>query len=169
MDRSLMCSPSASAARAPNSTARRFKTGSAPGKPRHTGHVFTFGSSPKRVEHPQKIFDSVLSWAWTSSPMMVSQLLVSGFMFQVSSSVDSINWKPETRNLKPSLRLQPLLRHARVAGFILQLLPARLKGRALCQEVIQMLRQAGALFRIDLRAGIVRIAVGISIDIRIAE
>ena len=100
MDRSLMCSPSASAARAPNSMTRRFKTGSAPGNARHTGHVFAFGSSPKRVEHPQKIFDSVLSWAWTSSPMMVSQLLVSGFMFQVSGSVDSINLKPETRNLK---------------------------------------------------------------------
>src|ERR1041384_3337463 len=100
MDRSLMRSPSANAARAPNSTARRFKTGNAPGRPRHTGHVFAFGSSPKRVEHPQKIFDSVLSWAWTSSPMMVSQELVSGFMFQVSGSVDSINLKPETRNLK---------------------------------------------------------------------
>src|SRR5437660_10788583 len=74
MDRSLMCSPSASAARAPKSTARQFKTGNAPGNPRHTGHVFAFGSSPKRVEHPQKIFDAVLSCAWTSSPMMVSQL-----------------------------------------------------------------------------------------------
>src|SRR5947207_235973 len=31
-----------------------------------------------------------------------------------------------------------------------------------------MLRQAGALFRIDLRVGIVRVAVGISIDIRIS-
>jgi hypothetical protein len=38
--------------------------------------VFAFGSSPKRVEHPQKIFDSVLSWAWISSPMIVSQTLV---------------------------------------------------------------------------------------------
>src|SRR5436853_4662964 len=76
--------PSARAARAPSSTARQFKTGSAPGKPRHTGQVFEFGSSPNRVEHPQKIFDSVLNCAWTSSPMIVSQLLVSVFMFQVS-------------------------------------------------------------------------------------
>src|ERR1043165_3106766 len=119
MDRSLICRPNASAARAANSIARRFKTGSAPGNPRHTGQVFAFGSSPKRVEHPQKIFDSVLSWAWTSSPMMVSQLeLVSGFMFQVSGWVDSINLKPETRNLNPALRLQPLLWHARIASFV---------------------------------------------------
>src|SRR5436309_14219876 len=73
-----MLSPSASAARAPNSTARQLSTGSAPGRPRHTGHVFEFGSSPKRVEQPQKIFDSVLNCAWTSSPMMVSQLFVIG-------------------------------------------------------------------------------------------
>src|SRR5213080_361636 len=69
-----MLSPRASAARAPNSTARQFSTGNAPGKPRHTGHVFEFGSSPNRVEQPQKIFDSVLNCAWISSPMMVSQL-----------------------------------------------------------------------------------------------
>src|SRR5205823_8739854 len=84
IERSLMRRPSACAARAPNSTARQFKTGKAPGKPRHTGQVFEFGSSPKRVEHPQKIFDSVLNCAWTSSPMIVSQELLSGFMFQVS-------------------------------------------------------------------------------------
>src|ERR1041384_4781893 len=66
------------------------------------------------------------------------------------------------------LRLQPLLRHARVARFILQLLPARLKCRTLCQQIIQTLRQAGALFGIDLRVGIVRIAIGISVNIRIA-
>ena len=34
------------------------------------------GHLRERVEHPQKIFDSVLSWAWTSSPMIVSQVLV---------------------------------------------------------------------------------------------
>src|SRR5438128_12589730 len=85
--------PSATAARAPSSTARQFKTGSAPGKPRHTGQVLEFGSSPNRVEQPQKIFDSVLSCAWTSRPIMVSQLLVSGFMFQVlglHSSADTV-------------------------------------------------------------------------------
>src|SRR6266705_71877 len=89
-----MCRPSASAARAASSTARQFRTGKAPGRPRHTGQVLELGSSPNRVEHRQKIFDSVLSWAWTSSPMIVSQLLlVSGCMFQVSSSRT-----PELRN-----------------------------------------------------------------------
>src|SRR5256885_1124968 len=162
MERSLTCSPSASAARAPNSITRRFKTGSAPGKPRHTGQVLAFGSSPKRVEHPQKIFDSVLSWAWTSSPMMVSQLLIlecagcdgaldpsrSGF-YSRRASIQSGVAVPMNRVSAAALqilRLQPFLRHTRVAGFVLQLLPARLKCRALCQQIIQTLRQAGALF-----------------------
>src|SRR5207302_10937983 len=84
-------SPSASAARAPNSTARQLSTGSAPGKPRHTGHVFEFGSSPNRVEQPQKIFDSVLSCAWTSSPMMVSQLFVIGHWSLVSCQLSVVS------------------------------------------------------------------------------
>src|SRR5882672_3225960 len=71
-----MFSPSASAARAPSSTARQLSTGKAPGKPRQTGQVFEFGSSPKRVEHPQKIFDSVFSCACISRPIMVSQLVM---------------------------------------------------------------------------------------------
>jgi hypothetical protein len=61
IDFSLILRESARAARAPSSTARRFKTGSAPGNPKQTGQVFAFGSSPNRVEQPQKIFDSVLS------------------------------------------------------------------------------------------------------------
>ena len=46
----------------PNSTARRFSTGSAPGSPRHTGHTLLFGSAPKLVGQPQKIFVRVASW-----------------------------------------------------------------------------------------------------------
>src|SRR6267378_5588278 len=57
------------AARAANSTAFRFSTGKAPGSPKHTGHTFVLGGSPKRVEHEQKIFDTVSSCTWTSSPM----------------------------------------------------------------------------------------------------
>jgi hypothetical protein len=49
------------AAKAANSTAFRFSTGSAPGSPRHTGHTFVFGGSPKRVEQEQKIFEAVSS------------------------------------------------------------------------------------------------------------
>src|SRR6184192_3078379 len=125
MDRSLTCSPSASAARAPNSMTRRFKTGSAPGNARHTGHVFAFGSSPKRVEHPQKIFDSVLSWAWTSSPMMVSQsLIVSSSVFRIHYRQSKAKLETQNSKLETALWLQPLLRHARVACFVLQLLPA---------------------------------------------
>src|SRR5229473_1195685 len=81
-----MCSPRASAARAPSSTARQFSAGNAPGKPRHTGQVFELGASPKCVEQPQKIFDAVLSCAWISSPMMVSQaFMVSSFKLQFSA------------------------------------------------------------------------------------
>src|SRR5712692_6585065 len=105
-----MCSPSASAARAPSSTARQFSTGSAPGKPRHTGHVFELGASPKCVEQPQKIFDAVFSCAWTSRPMMVSQaLIVSSFKFRVLGSpfMQSKRFKSgEAKNLNTGFDLK---------------------------------------------------------------
>src|SRR5208337_2449944 len=69
METSLMRHCKAIAARPANSTALRFNTGKAPGSPRHTGHTFVFGGSPNRVEQEQKIFDSVNSCTWTSSPM----------------------------------------------------------------------------------------------------
>src|SRR5229473_4499968 len=69
METSLMRPSKAIAARAANSTAFRFSTGKAPGSPKHTGHTFVLGGSPKRVEHEQKIFDTVSSCTWTSSPM----------------------------------------------------------------------------------------------------
>jgi len=40
--------------------------GSAPGRPRQTGQVLLFGSRPNSVEQAQKIFELVLSCAWTS-------------------------------------------------------------------------------------------------------
>jgi hypothetical protein len=55
-----------------NSTTFRFRTGSTPGMPRQIWQVFLLGSAPNLVEHPQNIFESVRSWAWTSSPMTVS-------------------------------------------------------------------------------------------------
>src|SRR4029077_5834080 len=64
----------AMAARAANSTAFLFSTGSAPGSPRHTGQTLVFGGAPKRVEHEQKIFDAVSSCTWTSRPMTGSYL-----------------------------------------------------------------------------------------------
>src|SRR6516165_13087 len=65
---------SAIAASTANSTALRFKTGSTPGSPRHTGHTLVFGGFPNFVEHEQKIFVSVSSWTWTSSPITGSYL-----------------------------------------------------------------------------------------------
>src|SRR3954451_21895125 len=66
--------PSASAARTPNSTARSFSTGSAPGKPRHTWQSCVFGSAPNRVLQPQKILVAVRSCAWISSPITGSNV-----------------------------------------------------------------------------------------------
>ena len=55
-----------------NRTARSFSTGSTPGSPRQTGQTCVLGRAPNFVLQPQKIFDSVLSWAWTSNPTTVS-------------------------------------------------------------------------------------------------
>jgi hypothetical protein len=69
IDTGSMAQSSASEARRANSTARRFKTGSVPGMPRQTGQTSLLEGAPKRVEQPQKIFESVRSWQWTSRPM----------------------------------------------------------------------------------------------------
>ena len=50
-------------------TARRFRTGSIPGKPRQIGHVAELAGAPTVTGQEQKSFDRVWSWAWTSSPM----------------------------------------------------------------------------------------------------
>jgi hypothetical protein len=54
------------------STTFLFRTGNTPGIPRHTGHVCVLGGAPNAVEQAQKIFVSVFSWAWTSSPITAS-------------------------------------------------------------------------------------------------
>ena len=69
MDRSRISEFSAIAASVANSTALRFKTGSAPGRPKQTGQTFEFGGSPNRVEQEQKILLVVSNWTCTSSPM----------------------------------------------------------------------------------------------------
>src|ERR1700688_1528461 len=70
----------------PNSTARLFSTGNAPGKPRQTGQVFEFGGSPKRVEQAQNALVSVLSCTWTSRPMTGSwPAITSGEMLVMPS------------------------------------------------------------------------------------
>src|SRR5262245_9234970 len=73
MDSLLILRLSARAALPANFTASRLSVGNAPGRPRHTGQVLLFGSRPNSVEQAQKIFESVLSCAWTSRPMTASQ------------------------------------------------------------------------------------------------
>src|SRR5215210_7795747 len=46
-------------------------TGNTPGMPRQTGHTCELGGAPNRVLHPQKSFDFVSSWTWTSSPTTI--------------------------------------------------------------------------------------------------
>src|SRR5580698_1544998 len=69
MERSRTWQLSASAASVANSTARSFKTGSAPGRPRHTGQTCVLGGAPNWFEQPQKAFVLVSNCTWTSSPM----------------------------------------------------------------------------------------------------
>src|SRR6266850_6416198 len=40
--------------------------------PRQIGQTLVLAGSPKRVEQPQKIFEAVRSWQWTSRPMTAS-------------------------------------------------------------------------------------------------
>ena len=62
----------------PGSRTRR-RGGSAPAArpawPRQTGQTCVFGAAPNAAEQPQKIFDSVSSSAWTSSPITASMSL----------------------------------------------------------------------------------------------
>jgi hypothetical protein len=48
--------------------------------PVQTGQVLALGGAPKRVEQEQKILVSVLSWAWTSSPMTGSNIITGEFL-----------------------------------------------------------------------------------------
>src|SRR5581483_6918299 len=51
-----------------SSIARRFGTGSAPGKARQTGHVFAFGGAAYSTGQRQNIFVRVFRCTWISSP-----------------------------------------------------------------------------------------------------
>src|SRR5205823_14122260 len=73
MLRRAMVQPNALPALIAISTAPRFSAGSAPGSPRQTGQTCVLGGAPNCVEQPQKIFDRVRSWAWTSRPMTGSK------------------------------------------------------------------------------------------------
>jgi hypothetical protein len=67
------------------STTFSFNTGRAPGNPRQTGQVWELGWLPKEVAQPQKILVSVVSWAWTSSPMTTSYLESMVQSFRISA------------------------------------------------------------------------------------
>src|ERR1700760_739335 len=69
MERSCTSQLIASDASVANSTARSFRTGSAPGRPRHTGQIFVLGGAPNLFEQPQKALVLVSNCTWTSSPM----------------------------------------------------------------------------------------------------
>ena len=57
------------------STAARFITGSTPGRAMSTALAWVLGAAPKAVLLPEKIFDWVESWAWTSSPITTSHFM----------------------------------------------------------------------------------------------
>jgi hypothetical protein len=80
--------PTARPKRMARSTAPRFSTGSTPGRAMSTAQACVFGAAPKAVDAPEKIFEAVLSWAWVSSPMTISQsakLMVAFFQAQLPS------------------------------------------------------------------------------------
>jgi hypothetical protein len=97
IDREFTVQCNAIAAWIANSTAVRFRTGSAPGIPRQMGHTLVFGGAPKLVGHPQKILVRVASWTCTSSPMTGSYLAMrsAGAMFNVvEDKIHYINLLP---------------------------------------------------------------------------
>src|SRR5690348_13225050 len=70
-----MVPPTASPKRIARSTAPRLSTGSVPGSARSTADACVLGGAPNAVEAPEKIFDAVVSCAWVSRPMTISQVI----------------------------------------------------------------------------------------------
>src|SRR5436190_137500 len=48
-------------------------TGSMPGIAASTSETWVFGSPPNSVDAPENSFDFEVTWAWTSSPITISQ------------------------------------------------------------------------------------------------
>jgi hypothetical protein len=74
MDRIAILQFNARAVRRTISTARRFGTGSAPGKPQQTGQTRVFGSPPNATGQRQNILELVASSAWISIPTLTKYL-----------------------------------------------------------------------------------------------
>src|SRR6516165_6529588 len=72
----LMCAPSPSPVRIACSTQERLITGSMPGNAASTKLTCALGAAPKSVAAEENSFALEIAWAWTSSPMMISQLPV---------------------------------------------------------------------------------------------
>ena len=51
-------------------------TGNMPGKAASTKLTWLFGAEPKSVADPEKSFERLMTWAWTSRPTTISQLPV---------------------------------------------------------------------------------------------
>src|SRR3954469_10160382 len=55
-------------------------TGNMPGIAASTSETWLFGSPPNSVEAPENSFEFEVTWAWTSSPITVSQSPVAPFI-----------------------------------------------------------------------------------------
>jgi len=60
-------------------------TGNEPGKPKQIGQVCVFGGAPNSTGQAQNIFDRVLSWTCTSSPI-VATYFISDFGYRISEN-----------------------------------------------------------------------------------
>src|SRR5437867_12236503 len=96
--------------------------------PRQTGQTLVLAGAPKRVEQPQKIFESVRSWQWTSRPMTgsYSMPLLDGATRRVSGAASRLARLPRRR--RRIIASAPVLEYAPVAG--------RDGGRRSCGVVI---------------------------------
>src|SRR5690606_37846303 len=79
-----------------HSTAPRFSTGSTPGRAMSTALAWVLGAAPKAVLLPEKIFDLVASWVWTSSPMTTSQLAWPRFISGPPVGAHASRWRAGT-------------------------------------------------------------------------
>src|SRR3954453_19238890 len=84
------------------STAPLLSTGSVPGSARSTAAACVLGGAPKAVEAPEKIFDAVVSCAWVSSPMTISQVI--GKLLHPQINADKRRWLSRNPDKHESIR-----------------------------------------------------------------
>src|SRR2546428_10730434 len=86
--------------------------------PRQTGQTLVSAGAPKRVEQPQKIFESVRSWQWTSRPMTGSYSMplperATRHLANPRRVASRVRFAPRRRRIIASA---PVLEYAPVAG-----------------------------------------------------